>query len=145
MVDKLKKSDISFIYDGNFRVKCYQQDTHSIFNTDLPTQDGGRGLYSAPTDLLAASLGSSILTHLGKKGRDLSIPLQGLTVHIQKVVDYTNGPELKKMSVEISSPFPLSSEVIKVLQVEAKKSPISATLAPGIEIEYIFHWHKGRN
>jgi putative redox protein len=143
MNEKIKKSEISFIYDGHFRVKCYQQDTHSLFNTDLPCQDGGRGLYSAPSDLLAAALGSSILTHLGKKGKELSIPLQGLTIHIQKTVDYTNGPEVKKLSVELSSPFPLSKEVITTLQNEAKKSPIAASLAPGIQIEYIFHWHTG--
>ena len=54
--------------------------------TDAPTDNHGRGEAFSPTDLVAASLGSCMMTVMGIRAEKEDIDLAGLKVEIVKVM-----------------------------------------------------------
>ncbi|MGN6354142.1 MAG: OsmC family protein [Parafilimonas sp.] len=72
------------IYKGSLRTEAKHLQSNTIIETDAPTDNQGKGERFSPTDLLATSLGSCMLTIMGIKARDMNISLEGTEVSIQK-------------------------------------------------------------
>ncbi|TAE11779.1 MAG: OsmC family peroxiredoxin, partial [Bacteroidetes bacterium] len=58
------------IYKGNLRTQATHLQSGNTLITDAPTDNHGMGEAFSPTDLLATSLGSCMLTIMGIKAAD---------------------------------------------------------------------------
>ena len=75
---------IQTLYLGDLRTEITHVQSGNRVITDAPTDNNGKGEYISPTDMVAAALGSCMLTLMGIAARRLEIDLKGTRVEIQK-------------------------------------------------------------
>ena len=63
------------IYKGALRTEAKHVQSNTLIETDAPTDNQGKGERFSPSDLLATSLGSCMLTIMGIKARDMNVDL----------------------------------------------------------------------
>jgi len=68
-------------YEGELRTVCTHLRSQNSFETDAPLDNKGRGERFSPTDLLATSLGTCMLTVMGIKARYLHKTQQDKLTH----------------------------------------------------------------
>lgn len=129
------------IYKGALRTKAKHVQSETIIETDAPTDNQGKGERFSPSDLLATSLGSCMLTIMGIKARDMHIDLEGTEVTIQKYMK----PEPRRVSgIDVRFKFPSSlkpDEKQKViLERAALTCPVAKSIHPDIEVNVDFGW-----
>ncbi|MFN3874739.1 MAG: OsmC family protein, partial [Flavobacteriales bacterium] len=69
---------------GDLRTEALHLRSGQRFITDAPVDNQGRGEAFSPTDLLAASLATCMITTMDIKARARGIALQGLTARVVK-------------------------------------------------------------
>ncbi|MBN8784328.1 MAG: osmotically inducible protein OsmC [Sphingobacteriales bacterium SCN 48-20] len=76
----------SVIYNGDLRTTCTHLQSNSSIETDAPVDNNGRGERFSPTDLLATSLATCMLTVMGIKARTMGFDLNDLKVDVLKIM-----------------------------------------------------------
>lgn len=74
------------VYNGNLRTTLTHVKSGSSFETDAPTDNNGKGERFSPTDLLATSLATCMITVMGIKARSLGFDLIGIQIDILKIM-----------------------------------------------------------
>ena len=74
------------LYDGDLRTTCTHLKSGNLFETDAPVDNNGKGERFSPTDLLATSLGTCMLTVMGIKAKRMGFDLTGIRVEVEKVM-----------------------------------------------------------
>ena len=77
---------IETTYLGDLRTEATHLQSGTKIITDAPIDNQGKGEAFSPTDLLAASLGSCMLTIMGIKARASNIDIDGTTISITKIM-----------------------------------------------------------
>jgi putative redox protein len=77
---------IRTIYSGDLRTTAEHIQSGNTLITDAPLDNRGRGETFSPTDLVAAALGSCMLTIAGIAARDHGFSIDGTSVKITKVM-----------------------------------------------------------
>src|SRR5579864_3086043 len=96
------------IYAGELRTVATHLQSGSVFETDAPTDNQGKGERFSPTDLVATALGACMATTMGIKSRDLQVDLRGMKLSIQKIMK----PEPRRIAgIHIVFDFPAGLEV----------------------------------
>src|SRR6476661_1416972 len=73
-------------YTGDLRTICTHLHSGNAFETDAPTDNNGKGERFSPTDLMATSLGTCMITVMGIKARTMGIDLDKVTVEVEKIM-----------------------------------------------------------
>ncbi|MEO8795868.1 MAG: OsmC family protein, partial [Daejeonella sp.] len=90
-------------YLGDLRTEATHNLSGNKIITDAPLDNQGKGEAFSPTDLLAASLGSCMLTIMGISAREHNINMEGTTCSIAKIMS----AEPRRVSeIKISFNFP---------------------------------------
>ena len=111
----------------------------SIIYTDAPKDHDGDGKNFAPTDLLASSLGTCVITIMGIEAKRRGWKLDEVKIDVYKIMT-TEGPrKIKSLVLEIFMPSDLGSQKYKVLQRSAQHCPVKINLEESINIE--LNWH----
>ena len=107
--------------------------------TDAPTDNHGKGEAFSPTDMVANSLGTCMITIMAIKARDMDIELKGTTAQVTKVM----ASEPRRIS-EIRIHFELNlvadSKTNTILERAALTCPVYHSLHPDIKKEITFNW-----
>src|ERR1041385_4889636 len=74
------------IYNGGLRTTCTHVKSNSSFETDAPVDNHGKGERFSPTDTLATSLASCMLTTMGIKASTIGLDLNGLKIDVLKIM-----------------------------------------------------------
>jgi putative redox protein len=126
-------------YKEDFSVECLSLQTKATLATDAPKENGGKGLLFSPTDLLALSLGSCILTLMAMKAASLKVDMGGCRCFIKKAMKPAPARMLDRIEVEIFCPVSFSKEIEDKLIHAAKTCPVKNSLHPDIEQVLTFH------
>ena len=115
--------------------------SNTIIETDAPTDNQGKGERFSPTDLLATSLGSCMLTIMGIKARDMHISLDGTEVIIKKSMK----SEPRRVSgIDVQFKFPSSLSLDEkentILERAALTCPVAKSIHPDIDVNVDFGW-----
>src|ERR1700689_5423423 len=94
---------IETIYLGGLRTEASHVQSGTKIITDAPVDNQGKGEAFSPTDLLAASLASCMLTIMGIKARDNGINIDNTKCSITKIM--AAGPR-RVSEIVISFKFP---------------------------------------
>ncbi|HEX7904590.1 MAG TPA: OsmC family protein [Chitinophagaceae bacterium] len=74
------------IYNSDLRTTCTHLNSGNHFETDAPTDNNGKGERFSPTDLLATSLGTCMLTVMGIKARTMGFDLNDIKIEVLKIM-----------------------------------------------------------
>lgn len=131
----------AIVYQGHLRTTATHLQSSTSIETDAPTDNQGKGERFSPTDLLATSLGSCMMTIMGIKARDMNIDLTGVRLDVQK---HMKSDPRRVGGVDVTFHFPpylrLDEKQKTILQNAALTCPVAKSLHPEIEQQVVFNW-----
>lgn len=131
---------IKVTYKGNLRTEAVHVDSGAIIQTDAPKDNHGKGELFSPTDLLAASLGTCVLTLMGIMAQKLKVDLTGLRATVEKEMAKTPSRKVSRIVIHVYCPHKLASEVTSKIEQAGVECPVHHSLHPDVQQEIIFHW-----
>ncbi len=133
--------NINIIYQGELRCKAEHGPSNTVIYTDAPKDNHGRGESFSPTDLVAAALGSCMLTIMGIAANNLKLNLEGSKVSVQKEMIAKPVRRIAKLTVVISVSLNPNNEQKQKLIEAALSCPVHQSLHPDIQIPVEFIWN----
>lgn len=73
-------------YEGELRTVCTHLRSGNNFETDAPVDNNGKGERFSPTDLMATSLATCMITVMGIKARNMGFDLNGVKIEVEKIM-----------------------------------------------------------
>jgi putative redox protein len=129
------------IYKGALRTEAKHLQSETVIETDAPTDNQGKGQRFSPTDLLATSLGSCMLTIMGIKARDMNVDLNGTQVSITKIM---KSEPRRVGGIKVDFDFPgnvqANDKQKTILENAARTCPVAKSIHPDIELDVHFGW-----
>ncbi|AEI50401.1 OsmC family protein [Runella slithyformis] len=132
-------------YLGDLRTQATHLQSGTTIITDAPTDNNGRGEAFSPTDLVAAALGSCMMTIMGIVARRDGIDLKGSQMEIIKGMSAEPPRRIAKVEVKLSmlTETELSDAEKAKLERAAYTCPVALSLHPDIEQAITFEWNVG--
>jgi uncharacterized OsmC-like protein len=127
-------------YLGDLRTENIHLQSGSKIITDAPLDNRGKGEAFSPTDLLATSLGTCIMTIMGMKALDNGIDLTGTEIEITKIM--ASAPRrVGEVILEFNFPKKGYSEEDKLLiESVAATCPVPLSVHPALKQTIVFNW-----
>jgi uncharacterized OsmC-like protein len=122
-------------YLGELRTQAEHLQSHTQIVTDAPTDNQGKGEAFSPTDLLAAALGSCMMTIMGIYAQREDIDLRGTTFEITKIMA-SNPRRVSEVVIHFQFPTELqnlSEKHKSALQNAALNCPVAQSLHPDLK------------
>ncbi len=127
-------------YLGDLRTEIVHGPSGTVIQTDAPVDNHGKGERFSPTDLVAASLGSCMLTIMGIVAQRDGIPLTGATVAVEKHMTATPPRRIARLVVAFTMPAGLTADQRTKLERAAHTCPVTLSLHPDIAQVVTFTW-----
>lgn len=127
-------------YDGGFRTESTHIRSGSTLLNDAPVDNHGKGEAFSPTDMLATSLATCLLTTMAIQGAGRGLVIDGATADVQKTM--AAGPR-RVVRVEVKVVMPAgdwSPEDRTWLEDIGRSCPVACSLHPDIEQDIHFEW-----
>lgn len=132
---------IETIYKGELRTQARHVQSGMEIITDAPLDNEGRGEAFSPSDLLAASLGSCMLTIMGIAARTHQFSIDGTRIEITKVMA-ANPRRVAEVQVHfLMSSFNYTPEQKKIIRIAATTCPVALSIHPDIKqkIDFVYN------
>jgi putative redox protein len=125
-------------YRGDLHCEARHAPSGASFTTDAPVDNGGRGEAFSPTDLVAAGIGSCVLTVMGIVARRRELSLEGARVTVSKEMTADPVRRIGRLTVEVTLPAGLGAEDRALLERTAKACPVAQSLHPDLSVTMRF-------
>lgn len=126
-------------YLGDLRTSAIHLQSGTEILSDAPIDNNGKGEAFSPTDMLATSLGSCMMTIMAIKARDMNVNLEGSTVNVIKEMQ-TEPRRIGKIGIKMNMNANVSEKERLILERVAMNCPVHLSLNPEIEKEISFIW-----
>ena len=131
---------IETIYTGELRTQATHIASQNAIITDAPVDNNGKGEAFSPTDLLAASLGSCMLTIIGIAADAHGFSIEGAKISITKIM-VANPRRVGEIIIDFSFSSNTYSEKERLLIEKAAGScPVALSLHPDLKQSINFNW-----
>lgn len=124
---------IDAIYRGDLRVSATHRPSKVTLITDAPVDNHGKGESFSPTDLMATALVNCMATIMGIKAKSLGLPLEGMTLAVDKIMTTEPPRRIAALPVTITLPGPVTDEQFRSLVAAAEACPVAKSLHPDIQ------------
>lgn len=127
-------------YLGELRTEATHLRSGRQFITDAPPDNQGKGEAFSPTDLLATSLASCMMTIMGIAARDKGIPLAGLGA---RVVKHMSPAPRRVERIEVHLELDgtgLGEREKAILENAARTCPVARSLRADLVQEVVFNY-----
>ena len=127
----------SVVYNHDLRTTCIHLKSGSSFETDAPTDNHGRGEHFSPTDLMATSLATCMLTVMGIKAKTMRMDLDDVKCDVLKIMK----TEPRRVGgIELTFHIPESLRNVdektkSILKHTAETCPVMQSIHPDIEVK----------
>ena len=136
-------SKIKCSYLGDFRCEAIHLQSGNRIKTDAPLDHCGKGESFSPTDLLATSLGTCLLTIMSIKAKSNGWDLKNISLDIQKIMTKNGERKVKELIIDIYIPEDLSKEKFDFIKNASKQCPVTRNLSESLDLQII--WHQKKN
>jgi putative redox protein len=128
--------EVDITYEGGLHCTASHGPSGNTITTDAPVDNGGRGEAFSPTDLVAAALGTCIITVMALVAQRSGIDLKGTRIHVIKEMTSVPVRRIKTLAMTITLPrgVVISDADRKKLQNAAYACPVKQSLHPDVEI-----------
>ncbi len=130
------------VYKGNLRTELTHLQSGTIIENDAPTDNKGKGERFSPTDLMATSLGSCMITTMAIRSADMNLNFDETKIEITKVMS----SDAPRRIVEIKAHFIFSENFNATIEQKeqlikiARSCPVEKSLHPDIKLNVEFNW-----
>ena len=131
---------IEIEYKGQLQTEALHTPSGNRISTDAPVDNGGKGSAFSPTDLVAAALGTCIVTTMGLFAERHGIDLTGSKVSVAKEMVQEPVRRIRRLTVDITVPLPATHPKKSALEKAALTCPVHQSLHPDVEIPMQFQW-----
>lgn len=126
-------STSSIVYLGELRTEAVHIQSGNKLTTDAPLDNQGKGEFFSPTDLLATSLGSCMLTIMGIYAQTHNFNIDGTKVEITKIMG-TDPRRVIEIIVNLTFPYNnYSTKERRLLELASKECPVANSLHPNLK------------
>ena len=130
------------VYNGDLRTTCTHLRSGNHFETDAPVDNNGKGERFSPTDLMATSLATCMVTVMGIKARSLGFDLNGVEVKVEKIM---KADPRRVGAIHLFFHIPESLQSIddktkQILKHTADTCPVAQSLHPDLEVTVEWGW-----
>ena len=131
------------IYLGELRIESTHVRSGKILITDAPPDNKGKGEAFSPTDLLATSLGTCMMTIMGISAQTHGFNVEGTTIGITKIMA-ENPRRVAEVVVEFTFPKIIYSEKEKAfIKHAAETCPVNLSLHPDLKRTILLNFFEG--
>lgn len=130
-------------YAGNLRCKLKHGPSGQEIITDAPVDNNGRGEAFSPTDLVAAGLGSCMMTVMGIAAARHNINLEGTTITVLKEMIPMPVRRIKKITVDFKMAPGIPLDKRAMLETTAHTCPVHKSLSLDVEVLITFEYPAG--
>ncbi|MBM3414887.1 MAG: OsmC family protein [Bacteroidetes bacterium] len=125
------------VYNGALRAVSTHLKSGSSFETDAPTDNHGKGERFSPTDTLATSLASCMVTTMAIKARSMGFDLDGIKVDVLKIM---KADPRRVGGIELTVYIPeslrdMDEKTKTILKNTGDNCPVMKSIHPDIEVK----------
>ena len=126
------------VYLGDLRTECTHIQSGTKIITDAPLDNQGKGEAFSPTDLLATSLASCMMTIIGIYCKNHEINFDSCTAEIEKIMG-VNPRKVEKIIVHMDfTGNNWDSYTLEKVIIAGKTCPVAKTIEDSVQIEFNF-------
>ena len=126
-------------YLGELRTSSMHLQSGTEILTDAPTDNHGKGEAFSPTDIVANSLGTCMISIMAIKSKDLDLELKGSTAEVTKIMQ-AEPRRIARIEVVLNMAVATSEKNKTILERSAMTCPVFLSLHPDIEKVIAFNW-----
>jgi putative redox protein len=130
------------IYKGDLRTEMKHVQSGTVIETDAPTDNQGKGERFSPTDLMASSLGSCMITTMAIRAADMQLNFEGTRIEIEKIMSNDAPRRVAGIKADLyfTGNFSATDDQKEQLIRIARNCPVEKSLHPDIKLDVNFHW-----
>lgn len=136
--------EIHITYEGQLHCSAKHGPSGATLATDAPVDNHGRGESFSPTDLVATSLGTCVMTVMGIVAERHQIDLTGTRIHVSKEMIQQPVRRIGRLPVTVTIPADKAAKVSASdrakLETAARHCPVHQSLHPDIDSPIEFVW-----
>jgi uncharacterized OsmC-like protein len=131
---------LTSIYGGDLRTTSEHLQSGTKIITDAPTDNQGKGEAFSPTDLVAASLATCMLTTIAIKIRNSGFSIDGAEIFATKVM-VSDPRRISEIKIEFKMPANnYTDEQKKLIEEIAHTCPVALSIHPDIKQNIVFNY-----
>jgi uncharacterized OsmC-like protein len=132
----------TIVYKGDLRTELTHLQSGQVVETDAPTDNQGKGERFSPTDLLATSYGSCMITTMAIRAADMKLNFDGTKIEITKIMSSDAPRKVSGIKCDLffTKFFEATAEQKEQLVRIARSCPVEKSLHPDIKLDVTFHW-----
>jgi len=128
---------IDATYDGNLRCTATHSPSGKQLITDAPVDNKGKGESFSPTDLLATSMLTCIMTIVAIRADSKGIDVSGMSGSVEKTMA-ANPRRVAKLEVVVNLPDGLVLDDRSWLITEGCNCPVCVSVSESMEVDVTF-------
>ena len=127
----------SVIYTGDLRTTCTHLKSGNHIETDAPVDNNGKGERFSPTDLMATSLATCMITVMGIKARTMGFDLNDIKIEVLKIM---KADPRRVGGIELTFYIPdalkdIDEKTKAILKNTGDTCPVMQSIHPDIEVK----------
>ena len=127
------------VYKGELRTESTHLQSGSVIVTDAPKDNHGKGEAFSPTDMVANSLATCMLSIMGIKANAMNVDIAGSTADVTKIMQ--TEPRMISEIVVVLDMQGVDDEKSRIiLERSAMTCPVFLSLHPDIKKTVSFKW-----
>jgi uncharacterized OsmC-like protein len=126
-------------YLGELRTSSMHMQSGTEIITDAPLDNHGKGEAFSPTDMVANSLATCMITIMAIKARDMDLELKGTTAEVTKVMA-AEPRRISEIHIHFEMDYAADTKTKTILERVAMTCPVHFSLHPDIKKKISFNW-----
>jgi len=128
--------EIDIVYEGDLRCTATHGPSKQTLTTDAPLDNGGRGEAFSPTDLVAAGVGTCVVTIMGLVAQKSGLDITGTRIHVAKEIVAQPHRRIGPLRITVTLPpgAELSEAARAKLERAAALCPAKQSLHPDVNV-----------
>jgi len=131
-------SDFEIEYSGDLSTQITHLESGNKIITDAPKDNNGLGRTFSPTDLVASSLGSCMLTIIAISAKSNNIKIRKMSAKITKIMSDNSPRRISDILIDIFIYGSYDSKSKLIIKRSAKHCPVHKTINSNIKLNIIY-------
>jgi len=128
---------IDATYDGNLRCTATHEPSGAKLITDAPVDNMGKGESFSPTDLLATSMLTCVMTIVAIRADSRELDVTGMTGSVEKSMA-ANPRRISKLELVVNLPSNMNMDDRAWLITEGCNCPVCVSVSESMEVDVTF-------